>query len=177
MEQFNIAPQQQENGIDIKDLLFKILGFWPFIVASMIIGLSVSFVVNRYSRNIYELATVLNVEEAENPLGSSGVSLAFNWGGMNKLESKEAVLRSYTLHENVARKLGWEVSYYGTGRLIESELYKTSPYEVLFDFDLRDIFRDSLIFFLYSRGFFVPYLERLFLRSLTPAASRLPRTI
>ena len=135
MDQFNTAPQQQEDGIDVKDLLFKILGFWPFIVASMIIGLSVSFVVNRYSRNIYELATVLNVEEADNPLGSSGVSLAFNLGGMNKLESKEAVLRSYTLHENVARKLGWEVSYYGTGRLIESELYKTVPYEVVFDFN------------------------------------------
>ena len=136
MEQgFQNNFQKEDQGIDIKDLLFKILGFWPFIAASMIIGLSVSFVVNRYSRNIYELATVLNVEEAENPLGASGVSLAFNWGGMNKLESKEAVLRSYTLHKNVARQLGWEVSYYGTGRLIESELYKTSPYEVVFDFD------------------------------------------
>ena len=47
MEQFNTAPQQ-EDSIDVKDLLFKILGFWPFIVASMIIGLSVTFVVNRY---------------------------------------------------------------------------------------------------------------------------------
>ena len=115
MEQFNTAPQQQEDSIDIKDLLFKILSFWPFIVGSMIIGLSVAFIVNRYSRNVYELRTVINVEEAENPLGASGVSLAFNLGGMDQLESKIAVLKSYTLHENVARKLGWEVSYFGAG--------------------------------------------------------------
>ena len=75
MDQFNTTPQQ-EDSIDIKELLFKILGFWPFIVGSMIIGLSIAFIVNRYSRNVYELSTVLNVEEAENPLGASGVSLA-----------------------------------------------------------------------------------------------------
>ena len=93
MEQYNTAPQQQEDSIDIKDLLFKILGFWPFIVGSMVIGLSIASVVNRYSKNVYELNTVLNVEEAENPLGASGVSLAFNWGGMDALESKIAVLK------------------------------------------------------------------------------------
>src|SRR6056300_240618 len=132
MDQLNTTPQQ-EDSIDIKDLLFKILGFWPFIVGSMIIGLSIAFIINRYSRNVYELSTVLNVEEAENPLGASGVSLAFNWGGMDQLESKIAVLKSYTLHENVARKLGWEVSYFGTGRLLEAEQYGETPIEVVFD--------------------------------------------
>ena len=132
MDQFNSTPQQ-EDSIDIKDLLFKILGFWPFIVGSMIIGLSIAFIVNRYSRNVYELSTVLNVEEAENPLGASGVSLAFNWGGMDALESKVAVISSYTLHERVAENLGWEVSYFSTGRLVESEQYKTAPISVEFD--------------------------------------------
>ena len=37
MDQFNTTPQQ-EDSIDIKDLLFKILGFWPFIVGSMILA-------------------------------------------------------------------------------------------------------------------------------------------
>lgn len=132
MNQFNTTPQQ-EDSIDIKDLLFKILGFWPFIVASMIIGLSIVFIVNRYSTNVYELSTVLNVEEAENPLGATGVSLAFNWGGMDALESKVAVISSYTLHERVAENLGWEVSYFSTGRLLESEDYKTAPIRIEFD--------------------------------------------
>src|SRR6056300_192509 len=132
MDQLNTTPQQ-EDSIDIKDLLFKILGFWPFIVGSMIIGLSIAFIVNRYSRNVYELSTVLNVEEAENPLGTSGVSLAFNWGGLDALESKVAVISSYTLHERVAENLGWEVSYFSQGRILESELFRTSPIRVEFD--------------------------------------------
>ena len=132
MDQLNTTPQQ-EDSIDVKDLLFKILGFWPFIVGSMIIGLSIAFIVNRYSRNVYELSTVLNVEEAENPLGASGVSLAFNWGGMDALESKVAVINSYTLHERVAENLGWEVSYFSTGRLLENEKYKNAPIRIEFD--------------------------------------------
>ena len=119
---------------DFKDLLFKILRFWTYIVGSMVIGLSIALVVNRYSHNVYELKTVLNVEEAENPLGASGVSLAFNWGGMDALESKIAVLKSYTLHEEVAKKLGWEVSYYGAGRLLEGEQYGNEiPLNIEFD--------------------------------------------
>ena len=132
MDQFNSTPQQ-EDSIDIKDLLFKILGFWPFIVGSMIIGLSIAFIINRYSRNVYELSTVLNVEEAENPLGGSGVSLAFNWGGMDALESKVAVLKSYSLQEAVAKKLKWEVSYYSIGRIKVTEEYYSAPFKVVFD--------------------------------------------
>ena len=132
MKQFN-STQQQEEGIDIKHVLLKIMGSWPILVISMIIGLSIALVVNRYSRNIYKLSTILSVEEAENPLGSSGVSLAFNWGGMDALESKLALIESYTIQERVAESLGWEISYFSTGRLVESEAYKTSPIQIEFD--------------------------------------------
>ena len=64
---------------------------------------------------------------------SSGVSLAFNWGGMDAVESKVAVIKSYTLHEHVAQKLGWEVSYFTTGRFLETEQYQSLPIKIEFD--------------------------------------------
>lgn len=107
MQEFKGQAEHSEESIDLKELLLTILRFWPFIVISVVISLSIALIVNRYSRNIYELKTVLNVEESDDPLISSGVSLAFNWSASNKLESKTEVLKSYTLHENVVKSLGW----------------------------------------------------------------------
>ena len=101
MNQFSTPPEQEES-IDFKEIFFKLVSFWPYILGSTAICLSIALITNRYARNIYEISTVLNVEEAQNPLASSNVSLAFNWGGADALESKLALINSYTIHERVA---------------------------------------------------------------------------
>ena len=48
MEQgFNNSSKGEEQGIDIKELLYKILGFWPLLLGGAIIGLFIAFTVNR----------------------------------------------------------------------------------------------------------------------------------
>ena len=135
MEQgFNNNFQEEQQGIDIKELLYKILGFWPFVLGGAIIGLAIAFTVNRYSKDEFELSTLLAVEEANNPLGTAdNITLAFNWGGKDPLEGRMAILNSYTQNLKVAKELGWEVSYWNKGRLVETEVYKDAPYTVEFD--------------------------------------------
>ena len=59
MEQgFNKKLQGEEQGIDIKELLYKILGSWPFVLVGGIIGLAIAFTVNRYSKDEFELSTL-----------------------------------------------------------------------------------------------------------------------
>ena len=135
MEQgFQNNFQREEQGIDIKDLFYKILGFWPFVIGGAVIGLSIAFLVNRYTKNEYELSTLLVVEESNNPLGAAdNITLAFNWGGKDPLEGRIAILNSYTQNLKVAKQLGWEVAYWNTGRLVETEVYNQAPYRVEFD--------------------------------------------
>ena len=118
---------------DIKDLAFAIIRKWPLILVGGLIGLTIAFVLNRYKSDVYELEAVLNVEQVENPLARSGVSLVVNTFGENKLDVKELVLKSVELNKSAARKLKWEINYFQVGRLAQKELYENSPIKVEFD--------------------------------------------
>lgn len=118
---------------DIKDLAFAIIRKWPLILVGGLIGLTFAFVLNRYKSDVYELEAVLNVEQVENPLARSGVSLVVNTFGENKLDVKELVLKSVELNKSAARKLKWEVNYFQVGRLAQVELYENSPIKIEFD--------------------------------------------
>ena len=125
---------REEQGIDFKDLFYKILGFWPFVVGGTIIGLSIAFLVNRYTKNEYELSTLLAVEENENnPLGSADNIISFTWSNTDPLQGRIAILKSYTQNLKVSKQLGWEVAYWNTGRLVETEVYNKAPYRIEFD--------------------------------------------
>ena len=90
--------------------------------------------INRYAKNVYEIKTLLAVQESNNPLGvNENLTLAFNWGGNDPLEGRIATLESYTQNLKVAKQLNWEISYWSFGRLLETEVYKNAPYIVEFD--------------------------------------------
>jgi Chain length determinant protein. len=123
------------DDLDIKGLVIKIISFWPFIVASTVLALAIAFTVNRYARDIFRVKAVIHLKENENPIMSDNISLAFNWGGASDLvQSHIAILQSFTHNLRVAKKLGWEVSYYGAGRVKEQEQYgKNLFYRVEWD--------------------------------------------
>ena len=135
MEQgFQNNFQKEEQGIDIKELLYKILGFWPFVVGGALVGLVIAFTVNRYTKDEFELSTLLAVEENNNnPLGSADNIISFTWSNKDPLQGRIAILNSYTQNLKVAKQLGWEVAYWNTGRLVEAEVYNQAPYRVEFD--------------------------------------------
>ena len=135
MEQgFQNNFQKEEQGIDIKELFYKILGFWPFVVGGALLGLVIAFTVNRYTKDEFELSTLLAVEENNNnPLGSADNIISFTWSNKDPLQGRIAILNSYTQNLKVAKQLGWEVAYWNTGRLVETEVYNQAPYTVEFD--------------------------------------------
>ena len=49
------------------------------------------------------------------------------------LRGRKALLKSFKLNFELAKKLGWEVSYWSRGRIKENEVYNQSPFKVHFD--------------------------------------------
>lgn len=130
----NLEQDPNNDEIDVKALLLKILGYWPAIVVCLIVALVIAFVVNRYATNTYELEAKIHLKESDNPLLGDNVSLAFNWGGASDLvKSHMAILESYTHNLRVARSLHWEVRYFGEGRVKEVEIYESPPFRVVLD--------------------------------------------
>lgn len=59
--------EQDEEQIDLKELIFKYLKFWPYIVICAFLGLFCAFLVNRYATPIYKIdaSVVVNDEPPE----------------------------------------------------------------------------------------------------------------
>jgi capsular exopolysaccharide synthesis family protein len=139
--------------LDVKDLFLKVISRWKLVLLGGVFGVLAAFVVNRYVKDIYQLEAVLNVEQIENPLASSGVSLVVNTFGESVLDVKELVLKSVELNKMAARRLNWEVKYFRTGRLTHVQLYQNSPIEVEYDKNHYQIINIPFIIKKASTGF------------------------
>ncbi len=129
----SVAPSvAQENSIDLKVYLFKFLRYWYFFVISVLIALLVAWLVNRYTKPLYSVSTTVLLEQQSSPL-----DISYDWWGwypdLKMIENEKGVLLSHSLIQRVSKVLTFEVSYFGVGRILTSELYDNSPFTVVFD--------------------------------------------
>ena len=137
LSQYQQEPQRDDE-ITLKDIfrtLQGLLGSWPLLIGGMLVGLTIAFLVNRYTQDNYEIQATVAVEEMENPLASaeSALNFGFSFGGSGLLDTRQAVLKSYAHNSRVAHKLGWEVKQFVEGRLNRREEYRPKHYQVVFD--------------------------------------------
>ena len=134
-----VIQPQNDDEITLRDILNTLRGVlmhWPILAASMLVGLAIAFIVNRYSKDTYSIRAQVSIEEADNPLADAqgALSIGFSFGGSNGiLETRKAVLESYAHNSRVARKLGWEVQHFTEGRLNRREVYPQELFKVEFD--------------------------------------------
>ncbi|MBK8807508.1 MAG: polysaccharide biosynthesis tyrosine autokinase [Bacteroidales bacterium] len=128
---------QEEETIDIKKYIYKFSSNWYWFVLSIFVGLSVSFLINRYSSKQYSTsASLLVLEKGE---GYGGIeSIISEFGAYSKAQRKNVenqigILQSYTLSFETVKELDFQVSYWAKGRINESEIYTTSPFKVVLD--------------------------------------------
>ena len=134
---------QQDNesaasdNIDVKRLYYKITSYWPFILTSVIFALGASFFISRSIRNLYEVESILIIEDqsSDNMLSGAENVISLTWSDANPLAGRKAILKSHSLNYQLAKNLGWEVSYWSRGRIKENEVYDEKPFEVDIDFN------------------------------------------
>src|SRR5690554_7683274 len=126
----NVSPnhhqgiEQDEEQIDLKELIFKYLKFWPYIVACAFIGLFCAFLVNRYATPIYKIdSTVLVNDEPSTTLGqdlfqNAGLSIP-----KNNVENEIGILKSYSLAFETLSAMNFNVFYYKEGIIKKTEVY------------------------------------------------------
>ena len=121
----------QQNSLDPKYYLFKILGYWKLFFAAILLSLIVARFINGYRAKLYSLKTMISVKEETNPLFSSGTSLTFNWGGASDIiETVNIILRSRTHNEKVVTKLQFYIDYLKEGEYRLEDIYGKTPFKV-----------------------------------------------
>jgi polysaccharide biosynthesis transport protein len=132
IKDFNFSENQ--NKIDFKVLINKILSYWKWFLLSLIICFAVAYQVNIRKQKIYELDTTIVVKEEDNPLFTSNTSLVFNWGGTSdKVSTIASTLKTRSHNELVVDKLNYYIDYLQEKEYFTQNVFGSVPFEVKID--------------------------------------------
>jgi len=132
---------QEEDTIDIKKLVLRLLSYWYWFVLCIILSLGIAFFYNRYTTRVYEISSSLLIDAGKSvsPLsGGGGEGDLFGGFGLMSSSLRDfynqvIILKSNPVIEKALEGLDFEVSYYSVGRIMSSESYKSAPFRVKMD--------------------------------------------
>lgn len=127
---------QQPKKVDYIQLLqrfaFLVLRRWYLVVFCVLIGILISFLINRYSRNVYLInSSLLYTVPVLKERGSTESALAMKQ--MLVERSSLELIRSRNNFAQVFDSLDFRVSYQAEGNILVTDLYPNIPFAVEYD--------------------------------------------
>lgn len=134
-------PFPEEDSIDIKKYIFLILSRWWLFGIAIFISLTIAYLINRYSAEVYQVSSSMVIGEEGTQAGSIE-SMLYELTRAKKsrrkamVENEISILRSYSLSRMAIEELPeFNTTYMAVGRrgIAESQLYKNCPFVVIPD--------------------------------------------
>ena len=100
-------PQQnhEEQGIDIKQLIFIALSHWYLFVIFVFVALAIGFIVNRYSTKVYQTSGTVLIKDDRSSYDATAIMTSMAFGSTQNIDNEIAILKSYTLTDRVVKKM------------------------------------------------------------------------
>ena len=131
-----LANDGQLNLIELGAVVKYIFSNWLLILVCGVVGLSATYLINRYTANVYDISATIAIDETENPLSSSidgMLNLGLGLGANSLVETRLAIIKSYAHNLRVVQKLDWAVKYRNKGRLNSREVYQPPHFNIVYD--------------------------------------------
>lgn len=128
---FNANFDTDEADVNIKEVLFKYLRFWPWFIASALIAVAVAFFYLKYTPTVYNSEAKIKIidDTKELNIGADALSMLSGKPKIN-LDNEIEVLKSYRLLAQVVDELDLQVDYAIEGNLKTSQIWK-APFKVI----------------------------------------------
>ncbi|MCK5906372.1 MAG: hypothetical protein KAG37_02215, partial [Flavobacteriales bacterium] len=128
----NNIPQLEP--IDLKELFFKILNYWGYILVTVSLFLVVAFVFNRYATRLYKTEMTLLIEDDNSATGPAAImaNMGYSNPRLNFFNEK-LIIESFSQMERTIKKLDFTISYYTQGNIKSSEVYRPTSFNVEYD--------------------------------------------
>jgi tyrosine-protein kinase Etk/Wzc len=123
------GEQEQENAIDIKAYIHRVLSQWWIIPLSLAICLGTSYLYLRYKAKMYKIHAQLLVQDDKKGGGMNAGDLLDLSSLMNmksNVDNEVEILKTRMLAEKVVKDLNLNVAYYKKGRVNDVELYQNN---------------------------------------------------
>jgi len=130
----DFAIFENHSHFDFKGFLLKIVGYWKWFLASLIITFTIAYQINIRKEKIYEMQTLVSIKEENNPFFTANTSLVFNWGGISdQVNGISTILQSRSHNELVVDKLQFYTDYLEQGKYNLIDSYGAVPFYVDID--------------------------------------------
>ena len=83
----NKPQYQEEESIDLKNIIIKIISYWYLFVIGVVIALAIGFIYNRYTPKVYQVSASIFVKEDKMTVGQYVAATAKELGGSIKIDS------------------------------------------------------------------------------------------
>ena len=126
-----------EESVNLSELLFKYLAYWPWFVASVLVCLVACFIYLRYQTPVYQVSAAVLIKEDEKKGGAANAAPFAAMQGLGMLsmtsnfENEVEILKSRTLIKKVVNHLELYTSV-SEERMFsyDTPLYKNAPIQV-----------------------------------------------
>ncbi|MDP4184310.1 MAG: polysaccharide biosynthesis tyrosine autokinase [Bacteroidota bacterium] len=139
---FSSSFRKEDEYWHLKKLVQKFRNQLHWFLLSVFIALFIAFLLNHFLTPVYRISSKILIEEKDNNqqltgalpgLGKDLIQGIGLYHGSQDLDNQSAILKSYALLYNTLREMKFEVSYFKKERFSSTELYKNSPFYVVFD--------------------------------------------
>ena len=121
--------EQNMDSIDVNKLMKTFRRVSPWIIFTLVLGLSIAYIYIRYTKETFQSSSILqlDVKSEANILGLKTYD-----EGINNLSKEIELIKSKLFIGKVVEELGFEIEYYEYGDILFEERYKSSPFKVWF---------------------------------------------
>ena len=125
--------QNDDQSIDIKSLVYIFLNHWYLFLICAVVAVGLGWLYNHIKTPEYQVSGTIMVKDDRSGLDPTAIMTRSSYSSIQNLDNEIAILRSYSLCEQVVKKMDLEVAYYDNSRFLSYELYKSTPFTVEFD--------------------------------------------
>ncbi len=138
MAEYNISGLPQQDAIDFKKYIRRILKNWYWFVLSLSVGMIVAWMINRYTPPVYSVHTTMLISGSSQAYqGIEGLIAElgfFRRQQRTDILTEIEVLKSYQLsHQTLEELPEFRCSYNAVGDIMETNIYDEGPFKVIPD--------------------------------------------
>ena len=88
-----------EDFIDLKGIIIKIVSYWHFFVIGVVIALCIGFIYNRYASKVYQVSASLYIKEDKMTIDPTSMMTGLTFKSNNNISNEIGILQSFTMKE------------------------------------------------------------------------------
>jgi len=122
----------KDEEINIKEIIFKFLRYWPSFIVACLISMSFAFLYMRYTIPSYKITSkILIKDDKGGPNSTQDILSELDvLNTKNNVDDEKEVLQTRYLMRKVVDELQLNINYFATGHIKSTELYQNCPFKI-----------------------------------------------